>query len=215
MIRPTEAAVVIARAPGVGGEGLGGAAVLVQRRWGFAPAAPRAGDAPGGAGRPRARPPVINFRSEGRRFRTGERVLVLASHFFEYTGARSPKTRWRFTKAERGGGAGPGEGSGEGLGEGLGGGSGADEDPFAIAGLLRAAPAGPDAARTSAGEPWPESFTMLTTAPGPDVAPLHDRQVVVLDRADWARWLWGAPEDAAALLRPSPAGTLRVAQDAR
>ena len=34
-----------------------------------------------------------------------------------------------------------------------------------------------------------EAFTLLTTEPGPDVAPIHNRQVVVLDRADWAAWL--------------------------
>ena len=206
-IRPTETAAVVAPARPLadgakaGGSAGGGvepprrAAVLLQRRWGFAPARPPAGAVAGGAGKPRSAGPVINFRSEGRRFRTGERVLVMASHFFEFTGTRYPKTRWRFTKP------GPGDG--------------ADEDPFAIAGLLRPGPVGPDAPRTSAGEPWPESWTMLTVDPGPDVAPIHDRQVVVLDRADWARWLWGTPEEAQALLRPSPAGTLRVMQDAR
>ena len=30
-----------------------------------------------------------------------------------------------------------------------------------------------------------DAFTLLTTDPGPDVAPIHDRQMVVLDRADW------------------------------
>ena len=30
---------------------------------------------------------------------------------------------------------------------------------------------------------------MLTCPPGPDIAPYHDRQVVVLGPADWARWL--------------------------
>jgi putative SOS response-associated peptidase YedK len=30
---------------------------------------------------------------------------------------------------------------------------------------------------------------MLTTAPGPDVAPYHDRQVAVLAPADWLAWL--------------------------
>ena len=42
-------------------------------------------------------PPVINMRSEGRRFPHG-RCLVPASHFYEFTGKRSPKDRWRFTK---------------------------------------------------------------------------------------------------------------------
>lgn len=53
------------------------------------------------------------------------------------------------------------------------------------------------------------SFTMLTTAPGPDIAPYHDRQVCVLAPEDWAHWLFltkGQDE----LLRPLPAGTLDV-----
>lgn len=54
-----------------------------------------------------------------------------------------------------------------------------------------------------------EAFTMLTTEPGPDVAPYHNRQVAVLDRADWGRWLDPAVPSTE-LLRPSPAGTLTV-----
>jgi putative SOS response-associated peptidase YedK len=34
-----------------------------------------------------------------------------------------------------------------------------------------------------------EAFTMLTMAPGPDVAPYHPRQMAVLDPAHWADWL--------------------------
>jgi putative SOS response-associated peptidase YedK len=53
------------------------------------------------------------------------------------------------------------------------------------------------------------SFTMLTTEPGPDIAPVHDRQVCVLRPEDWAAWLFlTRPE--AELLRPLPAGTLVV-----
>jgi len=53
------------------------------------------------------------------------------------------------------------------------------------------------------------SFTMLTTAPGPDIAPYHDRQVCVLRPEDWAAWLFlTRPE--ADLLRPQPAGSLVV-----
>ena len=49
---------------------------------------------------------------------------------------------------------------------------------------------------------------MLTTEPGPDVAVIHSRQVVVLGPGDWARWLDGPEPEA--LLRPSPAGSLQV-----
>jgi hypothetical protein len=48
------------------------------------------------------------------------------------------------------------------------------EDWFCFAGLWRPMPDG-------AGD----AFTLLTTEPGPDVAPIHNRQMVVLDRADW------------------------------
>lgn len=55
----------------------------------------------------------------------------------------------------------------------------------------------------------PPSFTMLTTAPGPDIAPYHDRQVVVLRPEDWLAWLYlTRPEEE--LLRPLPAGSLEV-----
>ena len=53
------------------------------------------------------------------------------------------------------------------------------------------------------------SFTMLTTTPGPDIAPIHDRQVCVLPPQDWAAWLFlTRPE--AELLGPLPAGSLVV-----
>jgi putative SOS response-associated peptidase YedK len=53
----------------------------------------------------------------------------------------------------------------------------------------------------------PPSFAMLTTEPGADVAPYHNRQVVVLQPHDWMPWLaLSKPE--AELLRPLPAGSL-------
>lgn len=53
------------------------------------------------------------------------------------------------------------------------------------------------------------SFTMLTTAPGPDIEPYHDRQVCVIRPADWAAWLFlTKPQED--LLKPLPAGTLDV-----
>ena len=53
------------------------------------------------------------------------------------------------------------------------------------------------------------SFTMLTTTPGPDIAPYHDRQICVLSPKDWAAWLFlTTPE--ADLLKPLPAGSLVV-----
>jgi putative SOS response-associated peptidase YedK len=54
-----------------------------------------------------------------------------------------------------------------------------------------------------------EAFTMLTCPPGPDVAPYHARQVVVLARRDWAAWLDGSAASQA-LCVPAPAGTFDV-----
>lgn len=68
---------------------------------------------------------------------------------------------------------------------------------FCIAGLWRdAAEFGP-------------AFTMLTAPPGPDVAPYHDRQIVVLGREAWGRWL-DAAVPAGEVLHPLPAGSLDV-----
>lgn len=54
-----------------------------------------------------------------------------------------------------------------------------------------------------------EAFTMLTTTPGPDVAPYHGRQVAVLRPEQWRPWLtYAAP--ASELLGPAPPGTLEV-----
>ncbi|SDG98419.1 SOS response-associated peptidase family protein [Pelagibacterium luteolum] len=55
----------------------------------------------------------------------------------------------------------------------------------------------------------PPSFTMLTTSPGPDVEPYHNRQVVVLLPQDWASWIYLAKPEAE-LLKPLPAGSLEV-----
>ncbi|MDB5417513.1 MAG: hypothetical protein JWP50_932 [Phenylobacterium sp.] len=143
-IRPTDPAPVILGSP----EG----AELKQLRWGFVQ--------PG-------RPPVINFRSEGRRFPNG-RCLIPADGFYEFTGAKAPKSKWLFTRAD-------------------------GSDLFCIAGLVR-----------------DERFTMLTCEPGPDIAPYHNRQIVILPRRQWAAWL--GPPEAQPPLGPLPAGSLKVEQ---
>jgi putative SOS response-associated peptidase YedK len=56
----------------------------------------------------------------------------------------------------------------------------------------------------------PPSFAMLTTSPGLDVAPYHNRQVVVLRPEDWAAWIHLTKTEAE-LLRPLPEGSLKVA----
>ena len=50
---------------------------------------------------------------------------------------------------------------------------------------------------------------MLTTEPGPDVAPYHTRQVAVLDKGQWRDWL-DPGVSAKDLVGPLPAGSLQV-----
>jgi putative SOS response-associated peptidase YedK len=57
----------------------------------------------------------------------------------------------------------------------------------------------------------PPSFTMLTTSPGPDVAPIHDRQVVVLSPDQWTDWIYLSKAEGE-VLAPLPAGSLHVQQ---
>jgi putative SOS response-associated peptidase YedK len=110
---------------------------------------------------------VINFRSDGRRFPTG-RCLIPADGFYEFTGSKSPKTKWLFTPAD-------------------------DSELFAIAGLVR-----------------DDRFTMLTCEPGPDIAPYHNRQIVILAPEQWGAWL--GRDEPQPKLAPLPAGSLKVEQ---
>ena len=74
-----------------------------------------------------------------------------------------------------------------------------DAEQFGIAGLWRTDP--------QVGEAW----TMLTTEPGEDVKPYHNRQIVVLPPSNFARWLDPAVP-AAELCQPLPPGSLSVEQ---
>ena len=148
-IWPTDPAPIIRRTEG--------GVEIAQVRWGFSPPRPKA-------------PPVINFRSEGRKFERG-RCLVPASWFYEFRGAKAPKEKWRFKRA--------------------------GQDWFCFAGILRPANAN-----------GPEAFMLLTTEPGPDVAPIYNRQVVIVERENWARWL-DASKPAADLLHALPQGSLQ------
>ena len=67
---------------------------------------------------------------------------------------------------------------------------------FAVAGLWREDERG-------------KAFTMLTTSPGPDVAPFHDRQVVVLPPRRWGEWIYLHQQDPS-LLAPLAPGSLNV-----
>jgi putative SOS response-associated peptidase YedK len=126
--------------------------------------------------------PVYNFRSEGREFgnsESGGRCLIVADGFYEFT---SPQVEPGAPKPKR---------KDKWLF------TKKDEPFFCIAGIWR----------TSA--EVGEAFTMLTAEPGPDVAPYHSRQIIILDRADWASWL-DPQVPARELLKPAPAGTFDV-----
>jgi putative SOS response-associated peptidase YedK len=56
-----------------------------------------------------------------------------------------------------------------------------------------------------------EAFTLLTSEPGGDVAPYHSRQIIVLDRSDWSRWLDPAVPGRE-ILKPLPAGSFDIEQ---
>jgi putative SOS response-associated peptidase YedK len=71
------------------------------------------------------------------------------------------------------------------------------EGEVAIAGLVRTDP--------QVGE----AFTLLTVAPGPDIAPYHHRGVALLAPPQWKSWLDGSAA-CVEMLGPSAAGSLGV-----
>jgi putative SOS response-associated peptidase YedK len=74
-----------------------------------------------------------------------------------------------------------------------------EEPLIGIAGLVRDSPG------------IGEAFTMLTTEPGVDVAPYHNRQIAMLPIAAWRGWL-DYSTSAGNLLKPGSAGRLEVRQ---
>ena len=204
-------------------------AELVQRRWSWLGAA-----AAGRAGKP-----VYNYRSEGREFRNGPtqgRCLIPLDGFYEFTdpgtfadvagadgvaadgvaagtetalslplpkqsaspaggvgkattATRAKKTKWLFALSPD---AGPAWNPAGRAAPGL----------LAVAGLWRSSV---DLGKAGTGE----AFTMLTCAPGPDIAPYHSRQIVLMPRDRWADWLAGEVPSAD-LIAPTPTEMLRV-----
>ena len=123
--------------------------------------------------------PVFNFRGEDRRFPPAERCVILTDGFYEFTAPAEIPGAPKAKKKDRWLFTWPGH------------------EWFGIAGIWRA-----DA---KVGEAW----TMLTCEPGPDVAPYHNRQVVLLSPADCFAWL--EPGSVAAdFVKPLPAGSLAV-----
>jgi putative SOS response-associated peptidase YedK len=85
-----------------------------------------------------------------------------------------------------------------------------DGSPMAFAGLWESW-RDPCLADDEAG--WLRSCTIITTSANPEVAPIHDRMPVVLERNVLDAWLdpsLGGPDELEALLHPAPAGTLAV-----
>ncbi len=124
--------------------------------------------------------PVFNYRGEGREFRNGA------------SGGRCLILADGFYEYTA-----PAGGSGKGRRKDRWLFTKAGEDFFCIAGIWRTDPG------------VGEACTMLTVEPGPDVAPYHGRQIVVIERGSWRDWL-DAGVAAAELLKPSPAGTFEV-----
>lgn len=59
--------------------------------------------------------------------------------------------------------------------------------------------------------PWLVTCVIITTAANETVRPIHDRMPVLLDEADWGRWLDPGltdPDEVAPLLVPAPADVL-------
>lgn len=129
--------------------------------------------------------PVYNYRSEGRDFRNSAkqgRCLIPVDGFYEFTAPADPAKKRKDKWRFRWSG----------------------EEVFMIAGLWKCDEAAIPDTRG-------EAFTLLTCEPGPDIAPFHSRQVVLMPRVNWASWLDGsvAAQD---LIGPAPAGTLAVEQ---
>jgi len=157
-----------------------GAVEVVTRRWSW--------PAPNGK-------PVYNFRSDGREFANkpgSGRCLIPADAFYEYSEIPAEPGA-----ADLFGDAAPGPAKGSKAAK--------AKWEFSIPGLSWFGIAGLWRTDASGGEAW----TMLTTEPGPDIAPYHDRQIVLLTPPDYARWLSGTAP-AAELCKPLPPGTLKV-----
>jgi len=79
-----------------------------------------------------------------------------------------------------------------------------DDKPFAFAGLW-------ERWKNEAGE-IVDTCTILTTSPNALMSTIHDRMPVILDEADYAKWLDRntAPEELQKLMKPDPDGQLEA-----
>lgn len=58
-----------------------------------------------------------------------------------------------------------------------------------------------------------ESFTIITSAPGPDAANYHDRQPVIVEPADFQTWLDPSRSAADLLKPPGASGLFRIVEE--
>ncbi len=112
-------------------------------------------------------------------------ALAVACGYYEWTGEKGAKQPWRLVRQ--------------------------DDKPITFAAIWEAwTPKGEAVAAW--GEKPVESFTIVTAAPSPDIAHIHDRMPVVLEQPDFDLWLDPDPalfDNQMALLKPSQPGTLR------
>ncbi|HWA60638.1 MAG TPA: SOS response-associated peptidase [Caulobacteraceae bacterium] len=184
-IRPTDKAPIIR-------EGGDGALELAEVRWGFIPAnwtgtvaewqahqRPKPGERRSANPMTNARAETIGKTSAWREAYATRRCLVPATHYFEWS-LVSDEAKGRKTMFRF---------------------TVPAQEVFAFPGVWSRARAGADGVV--------DSFALLTSAPGPDQAPYHDRQPVILERSQWADWL-NTTVDLAPSFKGSPAGTIAV-----
>ena len=125
---------------------------------------------------------LASFREPVRK----RRAVAVADGYYEWTGEKKARQPWRFVRRDGG--------------------------PLSFPALWDAwTPKG------DAGAAWGtapiESFAIVTAEPSADIAHIHDRMPVLLETGDVDLWLDPDPalfDRQIALLRPAPAGTLRV-----
>jgi putative SOS response-associated peptidase YedK len=152
-----------------------GERTLQALRWGLVP--PWAESLAGGARMINARGEAV---AETRAFRTAfrrRRCLVPANGFYEWRPGDTAKQPYLIARP--------------------------DGAPFAFAGLWERWT--PPAGDTPLERSYVDSFTIVTTAASPALAPLHHRQPVILASEDYARWLDpdAEPQALLALLKPA------------
>jgi putative SOS response-associated peptidase YedK len=146
-------------------------------RWGLVPSWAR--DLSGGAKMINARAETVAEKPAFRKALAKRRCLVPADGFYEWRPAEGGKQPYLIRRP--------------------------DGAPFAFAGLWERWSA-PATAAATAEKPFIDSFTIVTTDANARLQPLHDRMPVIIDAADYARWLDPDAEPAALLplLRPAP-----------